>query len=100
MKHPVLAGLSPLQSTNALRISANKPLETIDQNTELPSVGFQSGRTQMIQGITEGIMSALGQVAKAYSKHKAGQQDKIEKEEDQKLEFDRLKTLAEIMRNS
>jgi hypothetical protein len=99
MKYPVLAGLSPLQSTNALRIRANKPLETVDQNTELPSAGFQSGRTQMLQGITEGIMSALGQVAGAYTKHKADQRGKIEKEEDQKLEFDRLKKLAEIMRN-
>lgn len=94
----LLASLTPIKSENALRFYQDEPIELEDQNTEAPAIGFAEGRTQMISGITEGIMSALGNIAGAYMKHKAGQQAKADETAAGNLQFERMKQLAELMR--
>lgn len=100
MNNRFLTNMSPLASTNYLRFQQESPFEKPDQKTESVSEGYYAGQQEMVSGLSEGILSALGAIAGAYTKKRQQDQEKSDAEKAKEKEFERMKELARIMKGS
>jgi hypothetical protein len=73
-----LAKLNPLSIGGGLQFQANQPMQFKEQNPEVVAEGIMKGRQQMAESITEGALSALGNVTGAF---KEARQEKKEAQE-------------------
>jgi hypothetical protein len=61
-----LANLTPIKFGSALQFKADDPMKFLEQRPEIVMEGFLKGQQQMVEGISQGALSALGSVTGAY----------------------------------
>lgn len=66
-----LASLNPIQFGSALQFRADEPMRFLEQRPEVVMEGFLKGQQQMVEGISQGALSALGSVTGAYKDARA-----------------------------
>jgi len=74
-----LANLNPISLGEGIRFQADAPMKFIEQRPEVVMEGIMKGRQQMVEGITEGAMSALGSVTGAFKEARLEKKEAQEK---------------------
>jgi hypothetical protein len=82
-----LANLNPISLGEGLRFQADAPMKFIEQRPEVVMEGILKGRQQMAESITEGALSALGNITGAFKEERQAKKEAQEKADQREHEL-------------